>query len=90
MQALIKAFRKESKLGQWVIAPETIDPASGIARHGHPLFIGREMIEFMLKAPVTANAREILHEHQAKITYVPVQDVNTIRNINTPEEYAAM
>ena len=57
-------------------------------RHGHPILIGREMIEAFLKAPVTANAREIQHQHQARIQYVPVDDPETTINLNTPDDYA--
>jgi len=88
--ALTESFRIESRAGKWAIVPEVIDPATGMAKHGHPIILGREMIEFILKAPVTNNARDVMHAHQDRIRYVTVEDDNTIRNVNTPEEYAAL
>jgi len=68
--------------GKWAVVPEYG------GRHGHPILIGREMIEVFLKAPVTATAREIQHRHQARIHYVPVNDPDTTVNLNTPDDYA--
>jgi molybdenum cofactor cytidylyltransferase len=68
----------------WTIVPEF----SG--KHGHPYLVGREMMEAFLRAPATAMAREIEHEHQSHIQYIPVDDPLTVLNINTPEEYAAL
>ena len=70
--------------GRWAVVPE-----HG-GRHGHPIFIGRPMMEAFLKAPVTANAREIQHLHQARIQYVAVDDPETTMNLNTPEDYASL
>ncbi len=43
-------------------------------KHGHPILVGREMLEAFLKAPETSNAREVEHAHQSEIEYVPVDD----------------
>jgi molybdenum cofactor cytidylyltransferase len=59
-------------------------------KHGHPILIGREMIEAFLKAPATAIARDIEHANQARIAYVLVNDPFVIANINTPDEYASL
>lgn len=68
----------------WAVVPQI----SG--KHGHPIVVGREMIERFLQAPVTSNAREIEHRHQDRIQYVPVTDPYVAMNINTPEDYAAL
>jgi molybdenum cofactor cytidylyltransferase len=68
----------------WAIVPEF----SG--KHGHPYLIGREMMEAFLRAPATAMAREIEHEHQSHIQYISVDDPLVTLNINTPEEYAEL
>jgi molybdopterin-guanine dinucleotide biosynthesis protein A len=39
---------------------------------------------------MTANAREIQHQHQARIQYVPVNDPDTTMNLNTPDDYAKL
>lgn len=68
----------------WGVVPEF----SG--QHGHPFIAGRELIEAFLRAPATANAREIEHRCQANIEYVPVNDPFVALNVNTPDEYAAL
>ena len=72
------------RAGKWAVVPEYN------GRHGHPLLIGREMIEAFLKAPVTANARDVQHQNQARIQYVPVNDPDIAMNLNTPEDYARL
>jgi CTP:molybdopterin cytidylyltransferase MocA/phosphoserine phosphatase len=56
-------------------------------KHGHPIVIGREMIEAMLRAPADSNAREVMHAHQERITYFTVNDPFVTMNINTAEDY---
>ena len=67
--------------GVWAIVPEYR------GKHGHPILIGREMIEAFLRAPVGANAREIEHANQERIAYVAVEDAAVAANVDTPEEY---
>jgi len=69
---------------KWAIVPE-----HG-GKHGHPILIGREMIEAFIKAPVTATARDIEHQNREHIEYVAVDDPSVTINVNTPEEYAAL
>ena len=68
----------------WAVVPEFK------GKHGHPFVVGRELIEFFLKAPATANAREVEHQHQSHIKYLPVEDPFVIANVDTPEEYRAL
>ncbi len=56
-------------------------------RHGHPIVVGREMIERFLKAPATAVARDVEHENQQHISYLSVNDPAVTANVDTPEEY---
>lgn len=56
-------------------------------KHGHPYAVGREMIEAFLRAPSTATARDVEHEHQEHIFYQPVNDPRVCSNIDTPEDY---
>src|SRR5437660_4079043 len=69
---------------KWAVVPE-----HG-GKHGHPILIGREMIEAFIKAPVDATARDIEHQNREHIEYVPVDDPSVTINVNTPEEYAAL
>jgi molybdenum cofactor cytidylyltransferase len=84
LEKLRMEFDSALSAGKWAVVPEYD------GRHGHPILIGREMIEAFLKAPVTANAREIQHQHQARIHYVPVNDPDTTTNLNTPDDYAKL
>lgn len=56
-------------------------------KHGHPIVIGREMIEAFLRAPATSNAREVEHANQSHILYVAVDDPLVALNVNTVEDY---
>lgn len=68
----------------WAIVPE-----HG-GRHGHPILMGREMLEAFLRAPASANARQVEHQNQEHIRYVPVDDPAVTLNVNTPDDYAAL
>ena len=68
----------------WAVVPDF----SG--KHGHPYLVGREMIEAFLRQPATSIARDIEHQHQAQILYVPVDDPFVALNVNTPEDYAGL
>jgi molybdenum cofactor cytidylyltransferase len=68
----------------WAVIPEHA------GKHGHPMLIGRELIEAFLQAPATSNAREILHARSDRITYVEVDDPRVITNVNTAEDYASL
>lgn len=68
----------------WAVVPEYG------GKHGHPVLFAREMIDAIVKAPATAVARDIEHQHQSRIEYVPVADPFVTANIDTPEDYAAL
>ena len=68
----------------WAVVPEYN------GRHGHPFLAGREMIEAFLKAPETASARDVEHQHQQHVEYVLVADPHVAMNVNTREDYAAL
>ena len=68
----------------WAVVPEYD------GRHGHPFLAGREMIEVFLKAPATATGRDVEHQNQQHLLYVPVDDPHVVMNVNTPEEYTAL
>ena len=69
----------------WAVVPEVTREGSAV--HGHPILIGREMMEQFLRAPATDNARGIEHVHKSHILYVPVTDERVVANIDTPEDY---
>jgi molybdenum cofactor cytidylyltransferase len=81
---LHSAFGSAIAQWKWAVVPEFG------GKHGHPIFLAREMIEAFLKAPETATAREVQHQNREHIVYVEVDDPLVTVNVNTPEEYAAL
>lgn len=84
LAALETAFERVAAERRWAAIPQYQ------GEHGHPILAGREMLEAFLRAPETSNARDIEHEHQTQIVYVPVDDPLVALNIDTPEQYASL
>jgi molybdenum cofactor cytidylyltransferase len=84
IEILHEHFDTAAARWKWAVIPEYQ------GKHGHPIVIGREMLEAFLRAPATSNAREVEHAHEEHIEYVPVDDPLVAVNINTPEDYAAL
>jgi molybdenum cofactor cytidylyltransferase len=80
LQVLRDAFEAAGQ-NVWAVVPEY----SG--KHGHPYLVGREMIEAFLRVPAASTARDVEHQHESHIQYVPVDDPLVALNINTPEDY---
>jgi molybdenum cofactor cytidylyltransferase len=72
----------------WAVVPE-VRRAEQLV-HGHPIIVRREMIEVFLRAPVDATARDVEHQCQRHIQYVPVEDKRVAANIDTPEDYEGL
>jgi len=83
LQLLHHSFERALARGFWAVAPEN----SG--KHGHPLLANRDLIDAFLAAPVTSNAREILHANAQRIEYIPVPDTLAKAGLNTPADYTA-
>ena len=83
LSTLTSAFLA-APLGIWAVVPEYQ------GKHGHPVLLGREMMEIFLKAPPTASARDLEHQNQQHIRYIPVDDPAVTLNVDTPEDYAAL
>jgi molybdenum cofactor cytidylyltransferase len=81
LRQLRAAFGDAIARGKWAVVPQYGDT------HGHPYLAGRELIEVFLKAPPGRTARDLEHEHQARIEYLPVDDPLVTTNVDTPEEY---
>jgi molybdenum cofactor cytidylyltransferase len=77
----IKAAFLSSDEQIWAAVPEYQ------GRHGHPIVIGREMIEAFLRAPVHSTARDVEHANQQHILYLPVNDPLVVANVDTPEDF---
>ena len=79
--ALKQRFLDVDPHGIWAAVPEYD------GRHGHPIVLGRRMVEALLVAPVTSTARDVMHAHQQEIEYLPVADPMVVANVNTPEDF---
>jgi molybdenum cofactor cytidylyltransferase len=84
LDQLRTAFYEAVSVGKWAVVPEYG------GQHGHPILIGREMIEAFLKAAPNANARDIQRQNQARIKYFPVDDPFITMNVDTPDGYARL
>jgi molybdenum cofactor cytidylyltransferase len=84
LQVLLTAFEAALSTGKWAGVPEYR------GKHGHPVLVGREMIEAFLRAPATSTARDIEHQHQQHIQYIAVDDPFVVSNVDTPQEYSAL
>ena len=84
IEALDDAFEQALRQWKWAVVPEYQ------GKHGHPILVGREMMEMFLKAPASSSAREIEHAHQDKVVYIAVDDPLVVADVDTPEQYAAL
>lgn len=84
LDILRSEFYSAVSAGKWALIPEYR------GQHGHPILIGREMIEAFLRAAPGANARDIQHQHQDRIQYFSVDDPFVAKNVDTPEDYARL
>jgi molybdenum cofactor cytidylyltransferase len=83
LKALLNSFLSRSH-GIWAVVPEFQ------GKHGHPILIGREMIEAFLRAPSSSNARDVEHSHANRIAYYATADPLVTTNLDTPEAYASL
>jgi molybdenum cofactor cytidylyltransferase len=88
ISSLLAVLAEQSSLPaaerKWAVVPQVEDT------HGHPIVVGRDMIEAFRRASVDLTARDVEHRHQDRIAYVNVTDRNVITNVNTLEDYAAL
>ncbi len=84
LEKLQAAFERAIAHRKWAVIPEYQ------GKHGHPVFLGREMITVFLNAPETSNARDVEHAHLDEIQYVTVDDPLVALNVDTPEQYASL
>ncbi|MGO9862459.1 MAG: NTP transferase domain-containing protein [Terriglobales bacterium] len=78
------AFEQAATRRKWAVIPEYQ------GTHGHPILVGRELMEAFLRAPESSNAQEVERAHQNEIEYVPVDDPLVTISVNTPEDYASL
>jgi len=84
LDILRHAFETAYDQEKWAVVPEYA------GKHGHPIFIGREMITAFLTAPPASTARDVEHVNQQHIEYVTVDDPFVSMNVDTPTDYATL
>lgn len=56
-------------------------------RRGHPVLIGRRYWPEILALPHTATLRDVMNQHNDRITYVNVDTDSILRDVDTPQDY---
>jgi molybdenum cofactor cytidylyltransferase len=82
LEILRSEFEDALSRSKWAVVPQYRD------NRGHPIVVGRKMIEAFLKAPSTATARSIQLQHREHIEYIPIDDAFVAMNVDTPLDYA--
>jgi len=82
VKLLVQTLNDALEEGVWAVAPQFQ------GKHGHPLVLGRELIEAMLRAPAESTAKQVREANASHVRYLEVEDANVVLNVNTPEEYA--
>jgi molybdenum cofactor cytidylyltransferase len=59
-------------------------------RHGHPVLFRREVFDELRRADPARGARVVLHAEPARVLDLQVDDPGVIRDIDNPEDYAAL
>ena len=80
VERVIEAYRRDP--GQ-VVVPTFAE------RRGHPVIWGSTLFAELLEntAATREGARAVLHDHEAQVVSVPVDDPAVIDQVNTPEDY---
>jgi molybdenum cofactor cytidylyltransferase len=68
----------------WAVVPEYR------GKRGHPIIVGREMIEVFLRAPASKSAGDIEQQYQQHFQYASVDDPFVAWNVDTPQDYEAL
>jgi molybdenum cofactor cytidylyltransferase len=84
LEKLCAAFTEARARGMWAVAPERE------GQHGHPLLLGRELMEAFLAASATCNTKEVKAQFAERFQYLEVPDSLLAVDVNTPEEYAGL
>lgn len=84
---LLKVTTVEELIQTWHRNPCPILIPSHAGRRGHPLLVAREMWPDIQAIKPGASMRDFLHEHEARIEYLPVEDMGIRRDIDTPQDY---
>jgi molybdenum cofactor cytidylyltransferase len=79
--ALVEAWRTTG-------AP-IVRPAIG-ERHGHPVIFDRATFAALRSAPLDVGAKAVIARFRAQVIDLPTDDAGTLRDVDTPDDYAAL
>ncbi|HYM12088.1 MAG TPA: nucleotidyltransferase family protein [Bryobacterales bacterium] len=60
------------------------------ARRGHPVLLGRALLEEILALPVSASAKQVIHAHLGEAVFLDVDDPGVAQDIDTPADYGSL
>ena len=75
------AFLRALEQSFWAAMPEYDQ------QRGYPFIVSREMIEALLRAPLTTTEQDVIHANETHVCYVPVEDPRVVSHIETQEDY---
>jgi CTP:molybdopterin cytidylyltransferase MocA len=68
--------------------PLTIPRCAG--RRGHPVFARNAILDEIAALPTNASAKTVIHAHRSETLFVEVNDDGIFRDVDVPEDYAAL
>ena len=81
----------EETIAQLLAAMKVASPLLAIPRYngkrGHPVACAATLRAEFLALPPTGAARDIVHAHRVETQYVDVDDLEILRDIDSPEDY---
>jgi molybdenum cofactor cytidylyltransferase len=66
-----------------------VRPAIG-ERHGHPVIFDRATFAALRTAPLAVGAKAVIARFRAQVIDLPTDDAGALRDVDTPDDYAAL
>lgn len=70
--------------------PDALIIPSYQMQRGHPILLPRSVWPAILALPLDASLRHVIRANESRIRYVLAQDDSVLRDVDTPEDYAAL
>jgi molybdenum cofactor cytidylyltransferase len=85
----VRAETVRSLLDAWTGTEQVIVPVVQ-GQHGHPVLIGRSLIDEILALPANGMARDVIHRHIASTRYVEIDDPGVLHDVDYPSDLQAL
>ncbi len=89
-QPLISAALVHSLIQLFLNSKASLALPDCAGKPGHPAIFGPELIAELLAAPPDANPKLIIAGHKAHALWLPTEEMNTVEDIDTPEDYCRL